>query len=198
MSLEAQALQIKAALDALKPAHTKTCEWYAGEITAQGLAEELAHPRSIFLAYEGEQTDDQLTEVSTAGEGPTITQVTWRVYCVVSDQRSTKDAILTTGLPGLLALSGEVKAALNRLRFTEAAASDVVSAAHMQFVSERPALFQRGVVLAYMLRFSYLREAEEAARNPLAGTVPFSGLDADINSQPDGTHNPLANSRNRF
>lgn len=198
MSLEAQTLQIKAALDALVPTHAKVCGYYAGEVTAQGLAEELSGPRSIFLAYEGEQLDDGLSQVSLAGDGADVAQVVWRVYCVVSDQRSTKSALLTDGLPGLLALSGAVKGAINRLRFTGAAAEDVMSAAHLQFINERPVLFQRGVALAYALRFGSLRAVEQVTRNPLAGTQPLTKVDGAIKSQPDGEHNPLVRTRNTF
>ena len=198
MSLEAQALQIKAALDALVPTHAKSCGYYAGEVTAQGLSEALSGPRSIFLAYEGENLDDGLSEVTLAGLGPDVAQVVWRVYCVVSDQRSTKSALLTDGLPGLLALSSEVKGAINRMRFTAAAASDVISAAHMQFINERPTLFQRGVVIAYALRFGYLRAVEQFTRDPLAGTQPLTKVDGAIKSQPDGSHNPIVTTRTTF
>lgn len=198
MSLEAQALQIKAALDVLVPTHARTCGYYAGEVTAQGLAEELAGPRSIFLAYEGEQRDEDLSDVSMAGAGADVATVVWRVYCVVSDQRSTKSAVITDGLPGLLALTGAVKSAINRMRFTDAAAEDVASAAHMLFLNERPVLFQRGVALSYALRFGYLRAVEQAERDPLAGTQPLTKVDGAIKSQPDGEHNPLVRTRNTF
>lgn len=198
MSLEAQALQIKSALDALVPTHAKVCGYYAGEVTAQGLALELSAPRSIFLAYEGEQLDDGLSEVTMAGSGADVAQVVWRVYCVVSDQRSTKSALLTDGLPGLLALSSAVKSAINRLRFTGAAAEDVMSAAHLQYINERPVLFQRGVALAYALRFGSLRAVEQAEIDPLAGTQPLKKIDGAIRPEPDGEHNPLVRTRNTF
>jgi hypothetical protein len=198
VTLEAQALQIKAALDALTPTHAKSCGWYAGEVTAQGLAEELSPDRALFLAYEGEQLDDELSEVTTSGAGSDVALVVWRVYCVVSDQRSTKAALVTTGLPGLLALTSAVKGALNRLRFTGDAAVDVVSAAHMQLINDRPVLFQRGVALAHAVRFGYLRAVEQFERDALAGTSRLRGVDHSINTEPDGTHNPLANGRNTF
>jgi len=116
----------------------------------------------------------------------------------VSDQRSTKAALVTTGLPGLLALTSAVKAAINRMRFTGVAAEDVLSAAHLQFINERPVLFQRGVVLAYALRFGCLRAVEQAERDPLAGTQPLKKVDSSIRSEPDGEHNPLVSTRNEF
>lgn len=198
MSLEAQALQIKAALDALIPEHAKVCDFYAGEITAQGVHEELAGPRAIFLAYEGEDIDEANTTVTMSGGGADVTQVVWRVYCVVSEQRSTKAALLTTGLPGLLALTSAVKGAINRMRFTGAAAEDVLSALHMQLLNERPVLFQRGVAIAYALRFGYLRALEQASIDRLAGTQPLTKVDGAIDLEPDGAHNPLVRTRNTF
>lgn len=198
MSLEEQASQIKAALDALVPSHAKVCGYYAGEITAQGLAEELAGPRAIFLACEGEQLDDGLSEVTTSGSGCDVALVVWRVYCVVSDQRSTKAALMTTGLAGLLALTAQVKATLNRVRFSGAAAEDVVSAAHMHFINDRPVLFQRGVALAHAIRFGYLRAVEQATQSPLDGTVPLTRVDGAVHVQPDGEQNPIVRIRNTF
>ena len=138
------------------------------------------------------------SEVTTSGAGSDVALVVWRVYCVVSDQRSTKAALVTTGLPGLLALTSAAKGALNRLRFTGAAADDVVSAAHMQFMNDRPVLFQRGVALAHAVRFGYLRTVEQVADDPLAGTVKLQRVDTSIKPNPDGAHNPLARSRNTF
>lgn len=198
MSLEAQTLQIKAALDALVPAHAKVCDYYAGEVTAQGLAEELAGPRSLFLAFEAEDLSEELSSVTTAGTGEDVALAVWRVYLVVSDQRSTKAAVMTAGLPGMLALAAEVKGALNRLRFTGDAAATVKSAAHLQFINLRPVLFVRGQVLAYAARFGALVNVEQFERDPLAGTVRLSRVDHSINTEPDGTHNPLANGRNTF
>ncbi len=198
VSLEAQTLQIKAALDALVPEHAKTCGYYAGEVTAQGLAEELSGPRSLFLAFEDESLDSELSSITTAGEGEDVALAVWRVYVVVSDQRSTKAALMTTGLPGALALASQVKGALNRLRFTGEAAATVKSAAHLQFISLRPVLFQRGTALAYAARFGALVSVEQATRDPLAGTSRLRGVDHSINTEPDGTHNPLANGRNTF
>ncbi len=198
MSLEAQTLQIKAALDALVPTHAKVCDYYAGEVTAQGLAEELSGPRSLFLAFEAEDLSEELSSVTTAGTGEDVALAVWRVYLVVSDQRSTKAAIMTTGLPGMLALAAEVKGALNRLRFTADAAATVRGAAHLRFINLRPVLFVRGQVLAYTARFGALVNVEQVTRDPLAGTVRLSRVDHSINTEPDGTHNPLANGRNTF
>lgn len=198
MSLEGLTIQIKSALDALVPEHAKTCGYYMGEVTAQGLAEELAGARSLFVALEDESLDQESSSVTVSGDGEDVSLAVWRVYCVVSDQRSTKAALVTSGLPGVLALASKVKGALNRMRFTGDAAAIVKSAAHLQFINMRPVLFQRGIALAYAVRFGSLVCVEQVERDPLEGTVPLTRVDTGIDPQPDGAHNPLANTRNEF
>jgi hypothetical protein len=68
----------------------------------------------------------------------------------------------------------------------------------MQLINDRPVLFQRGVALAHAVRFGYLRAVEQFERDALAGTSRLRGVDHSINTEPDGTHNPLANGRNTF